>query len=176
MLKEYGLLFERVIGAMFRRKVAELVGDGHILRDVIPPVLPIHAHVCGEQETLDRRIAVLARGDETTRRPMTVPGVGVVTALTFRHTIDDPTRFRPAETVGAYLGLRPIAEISTSAQEQSTGVAQISRAVVDLECIAMQNAELVGESSDSAWDLFAHTAMLTSTIHAFEQNRRLQAT
>jgi transposase len=32
---------------------------------------------------------------------------GVVTALTFRHTIDDPSRFRSASTVGAYLGLTP---------------------------------------------------------------------
>ena len=38
---------------------------------------------------------------------MTVPGVGVVTASTFRHTIDDPSRFRSASTVGAYLGLTP---------------------------------------------------------------------
>lgn len=38
---------------------------------------------------------------------MTVPGIGVVTALTFRHTIDDPSRFRSAATVGAYLGLTP---------------------------------------------------------------------
>ncbi|XYL57421.1 transposase [Bradyrhizobium sp. DASA03120] len=38
---------------------------------------------------------------------MTVPGVGVVTALTFRHTIDDPSPFRSASTVGAYLGLTP---------------------------------------------------------------------
>jgi transposase len=49
----------------------------------------------------------LAKCDETTRRLMTVPGVGVVTALTFRHTIDDPSRFRSASTVGAYLGLAP---------------------------------------------------------------------
>ncbi len=34
-------------------------------------------------------------------------GPGVVTALTFRHTIDDPSRFRSAQTVGAYLGLTP---------------------------------------------------------------------
>ena len=33
--------------------------------------------------------------------------VGVATALTFRHTIDDPSRFRSASTVGAYLGLTP---------------------------------------------------------------------
>src|SRR6195256_7111173 len=49
----------------------------------------------------------LAKSDETTRRLMTVPGVGVVTALTFRHTIDDPSRFRSSSTVGAYLGLTP---------------------------------------------------------------------
>ncbi|WP_416914162.1 transposase [Seohaeicola sp.] len=38
---------------------------------------------------------------------MTVLGIGVVTALTFRHTIDDPTRFQNAATVGTYLGLTP---------------------------------------------------------------------
>lgn len=58
-------------------------------------------------EGLDARIRQLARADETTRRLMTVPGIGVVTALTFRHTIDDPGRFRSAACVGAYLGLTP---------------------------------------------------------------------
>ncbi len=62
-----------------------------------------------------------------------------------------------------------ISEISTSSQEQSMGVAQISHAVVDLERIAMQNAELVRGSSGSAQDLFAHTAMLNSTIQVFDQ-------
>lgn len=38
---------------------------------------------------------------------MTVPGVGVITALTFRHTIDDPSRFHSVSSVGAYLGLTP---------------------------------------------------------------------
>lgn len=32
---------------------------------------------------------------------------GTVTALTFRHTTDDPARFRSATNVGAYLGLAP---------------------------------------------------------------------
>ena len=36
-----------------------------------------------------------------------VTGIGVVTALIFRHTINDPSRFRSATTVGAYLGLTP---------------------------------------------------------------------
>ncbi len=38
---------------------------------------------------------------------MTVPGIGVVTALGFVATIDDPARFRRSASAGAYLGLTP---------------------------------------------------------------------
>ncbi len=38
---------------------------------------------------------------------MTVPGVGPLTALTFRATIDRPERFRRSRDVGAHLGLTP---------------------------------------------------------------------
>jgi len=36
---------------------------------------------------------------------MTVPGVGPITALCFKSTIDDPTRFKRSRSVGAYVGL-----------------------------------------------------------------------
>ncbi len=107
MLKECGLIFPRSIAGQFQRRVTELTGEGHILWFVLQPLLSVHAHVCGELDGLDQQIRNLAREDETTRRLMTVPGIGVVTALTFRHTIDDPSRFRSATTVGAYLGLIP---------------------------------------------------------------------
>lgn len=38
---------------------------------------------------------------------MSVPGVGVITALGFVATIDDPVRFKRSSSVGAYLGLTP---------------------------------------------------------------------
>jgi transposase len=38
---------------------------------------------------------------------MTVPGVGPLTALAFRATIDQPGRFRKSRDVGAHLGLTP---------------------------------------------------------------------
>jgi len=107
MLKEYGLIFPRAIAGQFRRRVIELTGDEHILCAVLLPLISVHDHVCRELEGLDRQIREMARADETTRRLMTVPGIGVVTALTFRHTIDDPSRFRSAASVGAYLGLTP---------------------------------------------------------------------
>jgi len=55
-----------------------------------------------QQRNFDDEVRRLAKSDEVTRRLMTVPGVGVVTALTFRHTIDDPSRFHSASSVGAY--------------------------------------------------------------------------
>lgn len=105
MLKECGQIFPRSIGGQFRRRVEELSGEGHILWPVLLPLISVHANVCGELDKLDRRVRQLAPEDETTRRLMTAPGIGVVTALTFRHTIEDPSRFRSAATVGAYLGL-----------------------------------------------------------------------
>jgi transposase len=107
MIKEYGLLFRRAIGLQFRKHVTELLGEGHRLRAVIDPLLSIHEQVCEQQSKFDDEVRSLAKSDETTRRLMTVPGVGVVTAVTFRHTIDDPSRFHSASSVGAYLGLTP---------------------------------------------------------------------
>lgn len=106
LLKEHGILFPRAIGAQFRARVREVAGAG-ALRDVIECLLTVHERVSEEQTKLDARVKDLAKSDQTTRRLMTVPGVGVVTALTFRHTIDDPSRFKSATSVGAYLGLTP---------------------------------------------------------------------
>jgi transposase len=107
MIKEYGLVFPRAIALPFRKKIIELLGGEHQLSAVIEPLLAIHEQVCQQQGKLDNQVRQLARSDEISRRLMTVPGVGVVTALTFRHTIDDPSRFRSASSVGAYLGLTP---------------------------------------------------------------------
>src|SRR5215475_14624377 len=38
---------------------------------------------------------------------MGVPGVGEITALSFKAAIDDPSRFKSSKTVGAHFGLTP---------------------------------------------------------------------
>jgi transposase len=107
LLKEIGLLFPRAIGSQFRTHVLRLLGEEHVLRSIVEGLLAVHAQVEEQQTALDKRVRMEAKSDATTRRLMSVPGVGVVTAVAFRHTIDDPTRFRSAQTVGAYLGLTP---------------------------------------------------------------------
>ena len=60
-----------------------------------------------EVERLTKRVLDEVRVEPTCRRLMTVPGVGPLTALAFRATIDQPDRFRRSRDVGAHLGLTP---------------------------------------------------------------------
>jgi transposase len=54
-------------------------------------------------QTVDKEALTIAAKDETCRRLMTVPGVGAITALAFKTTIDTPWRFSSSSKVGAYL-------------------------------------------------------------------------
>jgi transposase len=47
--------------------------------------MAVHERVEEQQTVLDTRVRKEAKADETTRRLMTVPGVGVVTAMAFHH-------------------------------------------------------------------------------------------
>ena len=56
---------------------------------------------------LDNEVKVIVRTDPTSQRLMTVPGVGCVTALTFKAAVDEPARFKSSRTVAAHFGLTP---------------------------------------------------------------------
>ncbi|MEH6824753.1 MAG: transposase, partial [Motiliproteus sp.] len=49
----------------------------------------------------------LVREDAVCQRLMTVPGVGAITALTFKAGVDNPARFKSSRTVAAHFGLTP---------------------------------------------------------------------
>src|ERR1700716_2644428 len=77
-----------------------------VVLGVVDEVLPGEEATFGpaRRQSLGHRFV---RDDPTLRRFMTVPGVGPVTALAFRSTIDEPDRFKRARDVGPYLGLTP---------------------------------------------------------------------
>jgi len=56
---------------------------------------------------LDNRTRKLAQQDLICQRLMSAPGVGFVTALTFKAAVDDPTLFKRSRTVAAHFGLTP---------------------------------------------------------------------
>ena len=61
----------------------------------------------GQFARLTKQVLDIVRREEVCRRLMSVPGVGPITALAFRATIDRPERFRRSRDVGAHLGLTP---------------------------------------------------------------------
>lgn len=107
LLKNHGLVIGKAGGNVFRRRVEELVGEQGLLWEAVRPLLEIRERVRREIASLYRKLLDLAQNDVDSRRSMTVPGVGPITALAFRSAIDEPARFQRSRSVGAYLGLTP---------------------------------------------------------------------
>ena len=91
----------------FPARVRELAAADPVLAGVVEPLLSIIAVMTQEAERLTKRVLDEVKAEPTCRRLMTVPGVGPLTALAFRATIDQPDRFRRSRDVGAHLGLTP---------------------------------------------------------------------
>ncbi len=105
LLKNLGLVIGKAGGNVFRRRAEELLGRDGLLWEAVRPLLEVREKVVREIAALDRKLLALARNDENSRRSMTVPGIGPITALTFHSVIDNPSRFRRSRSVGAYVGL-----------------------------------------------------------------------
>jgi len=52
-------------------------------------------------------VKAIVRHDRICQQLMSVPGVGAITALTFKAAVDDPHRFKRSRTVAAHFGLTP---------------------------------------------------------------------
>jgi transposase len=74
---------------------------------MIEPLLEILATMLREFTRLTKQVFVIVRDEPVCRRLMSAPGVGPLTALAFRATIDQPERFKKSRDVGAHLGLTP---------------------------------------------------------------------
>jgi transposase len=107
LLKNLGLRIGKAGGNVFSRRVKELVSDQSLLQEAVNPLLTVRESVRREIADLHRKLLALAREDKDSRRSMTVPGIGPITALAFHSVIDEPARFRRSRSVGAYVGLTP---------------------------------------------------------------------
>ena len=88
-------------------RIQELVSGHATLETVAKSLLAVHAALLRELNGFERRVRTMARTDKCVRQLMSVPGVGVMVALTYVSAIDDPRRFRSSKTVGAHFGLTP---------------------------------------------------------------------
>ncbi len=107
LLKNHGLVIGKAGGNVVRHRAEERLGRRGLLREAVRPLLEVREKVKREIADLTRKLLTLARDNEESRRLMTVPGIGAITALAFRSAIDEPARFRRSRSVGAYVGLTP---------------------------------------------------------------------
>jgi transposase len=71
-----------------------LIEDEHGLTRMIEPLLEILDTMLREFAILNKLVLDIVRDEPICRRLMSAPGVGLLTALAFRATIDQPERFR----------------------------------------------------------------------------------
>jgi transposase len=107
LLKNVGLIIGKAQGKAFTVRAKELIAGHPNLTSAVEPLLTARDSVSRQIAGLDRKVMALARDDEQVRGFMTAPGIGPITALAYRATIDDPTRFKRSRSVGAYVGLTP---------------------------------------------------------------------
>ena len=107
LLREVGLKVGTPSRKDFPARVRELAADDPVLLSPAESLLSVIAVMTREAERLTKQVIDEVRVEPTCRRLMTVPGVGPLTALAFRATIDQPCRFRKSRDVGAHLGLTP---------------------------------------------------------------------
>lgn len=106
-LKVFGLRITGVNRHGFEARAREIVAGDKMLAGLVEAMLRVRAVLVEQIAGLHKLVLACARDDELVRRFMEIPGVGPITALLFKATIDEPSRFRSAKDVGAYFGLTP---------------------------------------------------------------------
>jgi transposase len=108
IFKVFGIKLPPRLGhGAFDPKVRPLIEVDDLLSQSLLPMLDARLVLYRTFRELDNRTRKLAHSDSICQRLMTAPGVGFITALTFKAGVDDPARFKRSRTVAAHFGLTP---------------------------------------------------------------------
>lgn len=108
ILKSFGIKLGIVTALNFPEKVLAAISTcDPVVQKTMRVLLLTRKSIRAQESILDKQCKRLAKSDEVCRRLMSVPGVGPLTALTFKTEIDDPGRFVKSRDVGVHLGLTP---------------------------------------------------------------------
>jgi len=118
-VKRFGLIITKTAGRTFKHRAAAAMERDPAYAAFATPIFAVLRTVLDQIASYDRQLRAIARSNETVSRLMTVPGIGHLTALAYYSTIEDPSRFKRSEDVGAYLGLTP--RVHQSGEMDRTG-------------------------------------------------------
>jgi transposase len=119
LLKSYGIRLGAISAKKFAAAVMKRIEScQEIVTLSIKCLLDAFDKLVEETEKIDKKMLEIAYHDKEVQRLITVPGVGPVTALTYKAEIFDATRFKESRSVGAYLGMTPTQYASGETQRQ----------------------------------------------------------
>jgi transposase len=108
LLRVFGIcLAPRVGHGSFDADVRQTFAGDEMLTCALAPLLDARTVLYKTYLKLDNAIKALVKVDPVCKLMMSVPGVGPVTALSFKAGVDDPSRFKSSRTVAAHFGLTP---------------------------------------------------------------------
>jgi transposase len=107
ILREGGIKLGTPARSAFAAKVREMAASDPVVMALVEPLLAVLATMLEQFANLTKRVLNIAKDEPVCRQLMSAPGVGPITALAFRATIDRPERLRRSQDVGAHLGLTP---------------------------------------------------------------------
>jgi transposase len=108
LLKLFGLRLGKVTTPARRReRLKALFAQKPELEAILAPLIESLEAIEAQIRGSSRQLAAQAAADPVAQRLMTTPGVGPITALVFRTSIEDPDRFAKGEDAGAFAGLAP---------------------------------------------------------------------
>ena len=108
LFKIFGIKLPPKLGhGAFDAEVRDIIEADEALSHALLPLLEARLALYRSFRELHNRTRKMALKDPVCQRLMTVPGVGFITALTFKAGVDDPSRFKKSRTVGAHFGLTP---------------------------------------------------------------------
>jgi transposase len=116
VLKSFGVRAEDCSTRAFPDRVAK-----HLPPELVPslaPIIEVLRSVNDQIASHDQQLEQLASACPTTARLSEVSSVGPITALTFRLTIEDPSKFKKSRVVPAFLGLTPAKDQSGDSDPQ----------------------------------------------------------
>lgn len=124
LLRPFGLRLPSRQGTKrFMQAAYEAVRDDAVLLASVSALLETLAAVESQIAVLDEKVKDLTRRDEVCWRLMSVPGVGPITALAFKATIEDIGRFSSMRDIGVYLGLT-VKRYQSSERDVSLGISR----------------------------------------------------
>lgn len=106
-LLELGLKLPRGKTSQFDTAVGSFLKKHPFASSLVAPLLTLHKTLLAQAKIFEDRVVQIARDDPACQLFTTIPGVGWLTALSYRALVDDPMRFAHSRSVGPHLGLVP---------------------------------------------------------------------